>query len=452
MRIKVDSREVVPGDTFIALKTAGGDGHKYIENAIKNGARRVIVEDGIYSVETLVVPDTRKYLINYLKEHYYSKIKDLKLIGMTGTNGKTTTCFLIHKALNKLGLKCGYIGTIGFYINDKIKDLANTTPDILDLYELLMECKENGCEYIVMEVSSHALAMGRVEGLEYDYAIFSNLTKDHLDYHQTMENYALAKQQLFKKLRENGKAIVNIDDDNYNYFLLKENNNISYGFNTSDYQIIEHTINDQNSFFTLKNNDNLETYNTKLLGVHNIYNMTAVIIVLKDLGFDYDKVKEVISELNPPAGRMDTVYYGTNRIIIDYAHTPNAVKNIITAVKKFGNNNIYTIVGCGGNRDKTKRPEMAKIATDLSTKVILTSDNPRFENPTDIINDMLQGLDNLNYEIEENREEAIKKGIQMLEENDILLVLGKGHENYQIIGDRKIDFDDKQKVLDIIRR
>ena len=190
----------------------------------------------------------------------------------------------------------------------------------------------------------------------------------------------------------------------------------------------------------------------KLLGAYNVYNMLIIIVVLKDLGFSYKQINKMVSELDAPKGRMDTVFYGTNRIIVDYAHTPDAVKNVIMAAKEMKHNNIYTIVGCGGNRDKTKRPEMARIATELSTKAIFTSDNPRFEKPMDIINDMLQGLDNFNYEIEENREEAIKKGIQMLKENDILLILGKGHETYQIIGDKKIDFDDKEKVLNIIRR
>lgn len=451
MNIKVDSRKVKKGDTFIALKTLNNDGHKYVEDAIEKGAKKVVVEKGFYEVETLIVNDTKEYLINYLNENYYNEIKDLKLIGMTGTNGKTTTCFLLHKALNKLGVKCGYIGTIGFYIDDKIRDLNNTTPDILDMYEMLIECKEKECEYVIMEVSSHALDMRRVDGLKFDYAIFSNLTKDHLDYHKTMENYALAKQRIFLQLKEDGKAVVNADDAYKEYFILEQNNNITYGFTESDYQIIDYNINTLVSTFVVQNIEKT-TYETKLLGKHNLYNLLVIIIILSEIGFDKEKISELISTMEAPTGRMDTIKYNTNSIIIDYAHTPDAVKNVISAVKEIATNNIYTIVGCGGNRDKTKRPEMAKIATDLSTKVIITSDNPRLENPDDIINDMIQGLDNSNYEIEENREEAIKKGIQMLSKNDILLVLGKGHETYQIIGEKKIDFDDKQKVLDIIRR
>ena len=439
MNIKTDSRKVKKGDTFVALKTLNNDGHEYVEEAIENG-----------SVNTLVVNDTKTYLIHILKERYYDQIKHLKLIGMTGTNGKTTTCYLIYEALCKLNKKVAYIGTIGFYANgDKIKELNNTTPEINEMYEMLLYCTENNIEYVVMEVSSHALSMRRVEGLEFDYAIFSNLTKDHLDYHLDMKSYALAKQKLFSMLKENGKAIVNIDDDYKNYFLLKENNNITYGFLESDYQIIDYNIHTSGSNFKIKVKQEIEL-ESPLLGKHNVYNILVMTIVLLNEGFMVEQVKSLMLELKAPTGRMDTIIYDTNRIIIDYAHTPDAVKNVINAVKELNPNHIYTIIGCGGNRDKTKRPEMAKIATDLSDYAIFTSDNPRLEDPNDIIDDMIKNLQNTNYETIVNRKNAIIKGIQKLENNDILLVLGKGHETYQIIGKEKLEFDDKQTVLEII--
>jgi len=450
MNIKTDSRKVKKGDTFVALKTLNNDGHEYVEEAILNGAETVVVEHGLYSVNTLVVNDTKTYLIHILKERYYDKIKHLKLIGMTGTNGKTTTCYLIYEALCKLNKKVAYIGTIGFYANeDKIKELNNTTPEINEMYEMLLYCTENNIEYVVMEVSSHALSMRRVEGLEFDYAIFSNLTKDHLDYHLDMKSYALAKQKLFSMLKENGKAIVNIDDDYKNYFLLKENNNITYGFLESDYQIIDYNIHTSGSNFKIKVKQEIEL-ESPLLGKHNVYNILVMTIVLLNEGFMIEQVKSLMLELKAPTGRMDTIIYNTNRIIIDYAHTPDAVKNVINAVKELNPNHIYTIIGCGGNRDKTKRPEMAKIATDLSDYAIFTSDNPRLEDPNDIIDDMIKNLQNTNYETIVNRKNAIIKGIQKLENNDILLVLGKGHETYQIIGKEKLEFDDKQTVLEII--
>ena len=446
MTIKTDSRKIVEGDTFIALRGINNDGHKYVEDAIKRGASLVIVEEGVYSVDTLIVNDTHEYLVNYLKENYYDIIKHMKLIGITGTNGKTTSCFVLASSLNKLGIKCAYIGTIGFYIDEKISDLNNTTPDILELYEMLLKCHNEGCKYVVMEVSSQALAMNRVDEVFFDYAVFTNLTKDHLDYHLDMKNYAEAKQKLFKQIKEDGYAIVNIDDDYKNYFLFKKNNNLTYGFNESNYLISDYKVSENKTFF--KVND--EAYETKLFGKYNVYNLTIMIIILKSIGISHEEIKRLVLECNAPNGRMETIINGSNKIIIDYAHTPDAVGKIISAVREFSNGNIITIVGCGGNRDKTKRPEMAKIATDLSDFVILTSDNPRNEDPDMIIADMLQKLDNKNYEIEINRYEAIKKGIQKLEENDILLVLGKGHEDYQIIGDTKYYFSDKNAVLDIL--
>lgn len=352
MNIKIDSRKIKKGDTFIALRTYGKDGHEYILDAIRKGASKVVVEEGLYMVETLVVPDTKAYLIKYLKDNYYEQIKDMKLIGVTGTNGKTTTCFLLYEALNKLKIKCGYIGTIGFYLDKKICDLDNTTPEILDIYELLLECKSKGYNHVVMEVSSHALDMRRVDGLLYDIAIFTNLTKEHQDYHKNMENYALAKQKLFNKLKENGKTIINNDDLYKNYF-LKENS-LTYGFSNSDYQITKYKTNGKTTNFLIENNNITNQFEMKLIGKHNIYNMLSVIIYLKLLNIDPNKLKQVVASLNPPEGRMEKIAYKSNLIIIDYAHTPDATENIISAVKGLNYNNIYTIIGCGGTRDKEK--------------------------------------------------------------------------------------------------
>ena len=450
MEIKSDSRKIKKGDTFIALKGPNNDGHDYINEAISNGASKVIAEHGLYACDTLIVKDTRAYLAKYLKKKYPEVLK-LKLIGVTGTNGKTTTCFLIHQALNTQNHKCGYIGTIGFYIDKKIRELENTTPDLIELYELLDFCAKEGCEYVCMEVSSQALAMKRVEGLEFTYTVFTNLTQDHLDYHTTMENYALAKQELFHKLKSDGKAIVNIDDENYKYFLLEDNQNITYGFNPATYQVIDFEVSNL-SKFKVKINDNISDYQSKLLGKHNIYNLLVTIIVLTEIGINEDDIQKFVLECQAPKGRMESVIFDGKIAIVDYAHTPDAVLNVLKTVNEFAKGRVITLIGCGGNRDKTKRPKMADIATNNSSYVIFTSDNPRMENPEDIISDMVQNLSNSNYEIIINRKEAIKKGIQMLEKNDILLLLGKGHETYQIIKDKKIHFDDLEEVLNNIRR
>ena len=431
MNIKDDSRKVVKGDIFVALKKIN-DGHKYVIDAIKNGASKVVVEEGDYDVETIKVADTHKYLVNYLYDNYYDKIKNLKLIGMTGTNGKTTTCFLIYQALNKLGIKCAYIGTIGFYLDKKIKPLNNTTPDILEIYELLLECVDNNIEYVVMECSSHALDMHRLDKLEFKYSIFSNLTIDHLDYHKTIENYIKAKQKLFDQVTI--KTLVNSDDEYKDYFI--RNNTITYGLN-GDYKLSDIDLNKR----TFKVNN--ITYKTNLIGKHNMYNLLVVIALLSELKLD----TKVVEDLTCPPGRMDIVNKDDNLIIIDYAHTPDAVSKIINSVKELKHNKIITIIGCGGDRDSFKRPIMSNIACSNSDYVIFTNDNPRSENPNNIISDMLHNLDKFNYEIILNREKAIIKGIQMLEKNDILLVLGKGHENYQIINGVKHHFDDKETVI-----
>lgn len=438
------------GDIFVALRGVNHDGHSYIADAIEKGATKVVTEEGLYPVETYIVKDTHEYLVQTLKREYYDEIKDLKLIGITGTNGKTTSCYLIHQALNRLGRKCGYIGTIGFYIDEKICDLSNTTPDILDLYDMLLTCKKEGCEFVTMEVSSHSLDMNRVDGLLFDYAIFTNLTQDHLDYHGNMKNYALAKQKLFRKMKEQGTCFINIDDDNSYHFLLPENHNITYGFRNGDYRITNMTYSLGHTDFIVSH-EGEKTYQMQLIGKHNLYNMLVVIMLLEELGIGESEIRKTISLLEEPRGRMECVRYHDALIIVDYAHTPDAVSNAIHAVLEIPHGKIYTIVGCGGDRDRAKRPEMAKIATDLSDYAIFTSDNPRNEDPEHILDDMEHGLDNTNYEKIVNRKEAINRGIQMLQKSDILLLLGKGHETYQVIGNKKIHFDDMEEVKKIIK-
>ena len=443
MNIKIDSRKVIKGDTFIALRGINNDGHKYVIDAIKNGASTVIVEEGEYNVNTIVVKDTKEYLKEYLENNYYDEIKKLKLIGMTGTNGKTTTCFLLYQALNKINKKCAYIGTLGFYLTDEKRTLTNTTPSLYELYEMLLECVQNNYEYVVMEVSSQGISMGRVDTLVFDYVIFSNLTQDHLDYHGTIDNYVLEKQKLFK-MTNNSFAIINSDDKYKDYFIL-DNKNITYGKTSNDYKISDINCTIKGSSFRL----NDEEYFTKLIGEYNIYNITVVIILLKLL--EVEKIKEVIENLDSPNGRMDIINYKDNVIIVDYAHTPDAVEKIITNVSKLPHNKIITLIGCGGNRDRSKRSIMGDIATKYSDYVIFTSDNPRYEKPKKILKDITCKLDIKNYKIIENREKAIKKSIQMLSKNDILLLLGKGHEDYQIIRDKKIPFSDKEKVMKYLR-
>lgn len=451
LNIQVDSRKVKKGDTFIAIRGEIRNGHDYIESAIKNGASKLIVEeDRDYGIDYEVVKDTKQYLIDYLSNNYGKYIENLKIIGFTGTNGKTTSAYLLHNALNKLNIKTAYIGTIGFYIDKKQENLSNTTPDLLDLYELLLKSYEQGCKYVCMEVSSQAISYGRVEGFKFDYAIFTNLTQDHLDYHKTMENYANAKQQLFKKLKPNGIAIVNYDDPHKDIYLLPENNNVTYGFNGGTYKVEECIMNNLGTKITYSHNTNKHKLISKLIGKYNVYNLLSTIVVLDLIGISQDKITNLVPSLEAPSGRMETIIYKNNSIIIDYAHTPDAMEKIITTIKEVTKGNIYTVFGCTGDRDRTKRPIMMQIATNLSKRVIVTNDDLHFEDPNQIVEDMLNGNKNENYEVILDRRKAIEKGISMLNERDSLLILGKGHEEYMIIKDQKIPFKDFNVVKDII--
>ncbi len=451
MNLKVDSRKINKGDTFVALRGVDLDGHQFIEKAIENGASKIIAEYGSYSVQTEIVKDTRKYLIDYLSKNYNDELRDIKFIGITGTNGKTTTAFLIHEALNKLGIKCAYIGTIGFYIGQKVKNLVNTTPDIYDLYEMFLTCKEKGCKVIVQEVSSQGLSYHRVEGYLFDYAIFTNLTQDHLDYHKTMENYANAKQSLFRKLKPNGTAIINYDDAYKDYFLLPNNHNVTYGFLGGNFQITNFKMTNQKTLFSYDYEGKHYNIESSLLGKYNVYNLLATIIVLRLIGIDHSKIQMISKELSAPSGRMDTIIYKTNSIIVDYAHTPDALSKIINTMLEVTKGHIYTVFGCTGDRDRGKRPIMTSIACKLSTKVILTHDDPHNESQTQIFDDMLKDIHYTNYEICYDRKEAIIKGINYLKENDVLLILGKGHEEFIIKGDEKIPFNDRKVVLEYLQ-
>ena len=445
MNIKSDSRKVRPGDIFVALRGIDGDGHNYIEKAIENGASLIVAEEGSYSVETKIVDDTREYLNQYLIDNYNHIIDDMTLIGITGTNGKTTSSYLIYEALNMLGYKCAYIGTVGFFLEKKVNDLPNTCPDICEMYDMIIKAYENGFKYIVLEASSQGIAYGRIKTLKFDYAIFTNLTRDHLDYHKTMENYCKAKQ-LFHQLKENGLGIINIDDNYSSYF--KIGNYITYGFNESDYQITQYNMTDKESKFTINNEFSIKC---NLIGKYNIYNSLVAYIILDKIGVSYESIKKVFLNLNPPSGRMDIVKYNNNTIIIDYAHTPDAMENIFNTIKDIKYNHLYVVFGCTGDRDRKKRPIMTSLALKTSDFVYITSDDLHNEDFNQIIDDMLENNVYNNYVIIKDRYKAVEEAINKLGSNDILLLLGKGHEEYIIVGNDKIPYNDRKAVNSIIK-
>ncbi len=451
MNIKTDSRKVMAGDTFIAIKNINTDGHDYINEAIKRGAKKIICEHGNYDVKTIIVPDTRKYLEDYLYNNYYSKISKMKLIGITGTNGKTTTCFLIYQILNKLGIKCAYIGTIGFYCDNIKRELNNTTPDIDLLYDMLLEAYEKKCKFVVMEVSSHALTLNRIHGLLFDAVAFTNLTQDHLDFHKTLDEYKKAKQKLFSLTRNQKIAVINGDDKYYQDFINNGNQNIIISMKKGDVLINNCDFTNQGCDFTFSYQKKLYGTHINMVGRYNIYNYLTALIILTNLNININQILSLNNDLEAPPGRMEMIKFYNNSIFVDYAHTPDAMENVLKTCQEFKKGKIITIVGCGGDRDKGKRPIMAHIAEIYSDYCIYTDDNPRTENEKDIINDMLKGCKRDNHEVIYDRKKAIIKGIDLLDEKDILLILGKGHEDYQIIGKIKHHFSDKEIVLDNIK-
>ncbi len=448
--IKTDSRLVKPGDTFIAIRNVVRDGHDFIESAIANGATKIIAEEGSYSVETEIVENTRDYLNKYLYENYYHKFSDMKFIGVTGTNGKTTTCYLIYQILSDLGYKCAYLGTIGFYYPGVMRELNNTTPDTDLLYNMFLEAKEAGCEYIVMEVSSHALDMNRIYGIEYDEVAFTNLTQDHLDYHKTFDNYADAKKILFERTRGNKVAVINADDPYHERFILDGNKNITISDTNGGVKILDIKFSNLGTTFSFSyNGENYQTH-INMVGRYNVYNYLTALLLVVNLGFDINEVLKLNDELSAPVGRMEMIKYGTNSVFVDYAHTPDAVINVLESSKEYKEGKVITIVGCGGDRDRTKRPIMGRAAEEYSDYVIYTNDNPRTEDPEAIMKDILEGVKQDNHEVILDRKEAIIRGMDLLKDKDILMILGKGHEDYQIIGREKIHFSDQEIVREYI--
>ena len=434
--ISLNSKNIEQRGLFIALVGNVVDGHMFINEVIEKGTTVIVYENDPSEFKngiTYIKVASTHSAVGIIANNFYDEpSKKMKLIGVTGTNGKTTTATLLHQLFRDLGYKAGMIGTVVNKINDKSYESIRTTPDSITLNELFAEMVDEGCEYCFMEVSSHAVCEKRIEGISFFGGIFTNLTLDHLDYHKTIENYCDAKKSFFDMLPANGFAIANIDDERGEYMLSTTK---------------AHTY----TLSLKKEADFTERLKTKLIGEFNAYNILGIYTCAVLLGQDKEKVKEIIEGLLPVAGRFQYIK-SQNEItgIVDYAHTPDALENVLRTTNEMkGNGKVIAVVGCGGDRDKTKRPIMAKIGYDISDVLILTSDNPRTERPEDILNDMQKGLpldDGDKVEIIIDRHMAIQKACSEAKRGDFILIAGKGHENYQEVNGIKSHFDDMEEL------
>ena len=456
--IHFDSRKVEMDDVFVAVRGTITDGHKYIQKAVDSGAKAIVCEELpeliVNGVTYLQVVDCNSALAIIAANFYGNPSRNLKLVGVTGTNGKTTVTTLLYNLFKKAGYKVGLISTIKVMVDEKEFPTSHTTPDVLTINGYLSKMNEAGVEFCFMEVSSHGIHQKRSEGLHFTGAIFTNLSHDHLDYHKTFAEYRDTKKKLFDGLPKTAFALVNVDDKNGLVMLQNTKaKKYTYALKTfADYraQILEKQFNGQ----LLKVDDN-ELW-SRLIGDFNAYNMLAIYATADILGLEKMEILRLMSELENVDGRFQ-YYISKEKItaIVDYAHTPDALKNVLVTINalRTGNENVITVVGCGGDRDKSKRPVMGHIASEMSNQAIFTSDNPRTESPSVIIEEMEAGVEAQNTRKVlsiENRKQAIKTACKLAMANDIILVAGKGHETYQETNGVRVDFDDFKEVKEAL--
>ncbi len=463
--ISTDSRHIVPGGLFIAIRGYTVDGHNFIQDAATNGARAFLVEEAVPEISgpQIIVKDTKRTSAVLANMFYGHPSMSLSMIGVTGTNGKTTVTHLIEAILRDAGHKTGLLGTIENRINGVALPSVNTTPEAVELQAILAQMKDHGCKYGIMEVSSHALELGRVSGTRFHIAIFTNLTQDHLDFHETMIDYRNAKGKLFSRLgntygddlASQSLAVLNVDDDCSEFFIRETVMEcVTYGIDSiADIQASHVRVEPGGVSFHVKTFRGDSDVHLRLTGRFNVYNALAAIAVGLIEGLCLEQTITSLERLPGVPGRLEPVACGQSyTVLVDYAHTPDSLQNALATIAEFVKSKIITVVGCGGDRDKTKRPLMARVAVAVSQVTILTSDNPRTEHPEAILDDMEAGVreEGGYYERITDRKDAIYRAISIARPGDVVLIAGKGHEDYQIIGKTKHHFDDRETAKQAI--
>ncbi|PTX51240.1 UDP-N-acetylmuramoylalanyl-D-glutamate--2,6-diaminopimelate ligase [Melghirimyces profundicolus] len=465
--IEVDSRQVKPGDLFIALKGFTVDGHRYVSQAVEKGAAAVVVEEDPETEDgfpVIRVPDTRRAMAVLADVFYGHPTRQLKLIGVTGTNGKTTTTHLIRDILRDWGRKTGLIGTIHMMVGDEFYPVKNTTPEAVELQRGFRKMADAGCSHAVIEASSHALHMGRTRGCRFRTAVFTNLTQDHLDYHGSMEDYRAAKGLLFSQLgndygdraEEQPLAVLNADDQASRRFMEETAAQVlTYGVeNPADVRADDIHFHPGGTRFTLNTFRGSAEVDMKLMGKFSVYNALAAAAAALGEGVPLESIRNTLNRVKGVPGRFEAVDEGQPfTVLVDYAHTPDSLENALATIREFARGSVYCVVGCGGDRDPTKRPVMARIAARYSDQVLITNDNPRTEDPRQIIDDMLAGVKNLSEERVKtifDRAQAIRYAVKSAQPGDVVLIAGKGHETYQEVGGIRYDFDDREVAREAI--
>lgn len=459
VNICCDSRSVKPGDVFVAVSGTIVDGHDFIDQAIANGAAYIVCEKNISpatDAETIKVENSARALGLIAQARYSDPAKKLVNLAVTGTNGKTTVCYLVRSIVQAAAKKCGLIGTITYDTGEGNEDAPLTTPDALQIAALTRKMVDAGCSFLAIEASSHALSQERLSGIDFKAAAFTNLTGDHLDYHKTTEQYLAAKTKLFESLGENATAVLNKQSDAAGKIAEKTQARVMYYAvdEPADISAAIESMDIRKTVYTLHLDGKEKRIETSLAGKHNISNQLAAAGLCHAAGFDIETIAAGLSSLKCVPGRLDSVNCEQNfDVFIDYAHTDDALSNVLSALRPLCKGRLIVLFGCGGDRDKTKRPRMAKVAEDFADDIIVTSDNPRTEDPDVIIKDVIAGFtaaDNENITVEPDRKKAIAIAIGKAQKGDIVLLAGKGHEDYQVIGKTKIHFDDTLQAKEVL--